>query len=503
MTDFLAGHNLNIMMILLCPMVGGVLVTLLKSKRRIEIITVVVTGLILIQSFSLVGNVLDSKHIEAFDGIFYVDSLGVLLLVLISGVVFMAALYSINYMGRQYQNGILDDRHLLRYYQAFNMFALTMILVPLANNMGLLWVAVEATTLVSVLLIMLYVKETAIEASWKYLIVATVGLSLALFGIVLYYYANVVSDPIGSNDDKMNWTVMMKNAKLLDPDIVKIGFIFILIGLGTKAGLAPMHTWLPDAHSEAPTPISALLSGVLLNCAIYGIIRFYLIGHLVLGDGFLNTLLMIIGIISVGIAAASIYFQKDLKRMLAFSSIEHMGLVSLAIGFGGLFGIYGAILHIVNHAITKPLMFFASGTISQKYETKTISEIKGVIKTMPLTSLFVLIGTLSIVGLPPFNIFMSEFFILSSGFSSSQYLAIFLVISFLLVIFASFMKHSLGMIFGSPKKQISRGDLGILSIVPMAILAALTIILGFYVPEPLRQLTGNIVQMFGDKIINV
>lgn len=503
MTDFQAGYNLNIIMILLCPIVGGILVTLLKSKRKIEITTVVATGLILIQSFLLVGNVLDNKHIEAFDGIFYVDSLGIILLVIISSVVFIASLYSINYIGRQYNNGILDERHLVRYYQAFNMFALTMILVPLANNTGLLWVAVEATTLVSVLLIMLYVKETAIEASWKYLIVATVGLSLALFGIILYYYANVVSDPTDSNDDKMNWTVMMKNAKLLNPDIVKIGFIFILIGLGTKAGLAPMHTWLPDAHSEAPTPISALLSGVLLNCAIYGIIRFYLIGRVVLEDGFLQTLLLIIGIISVGIAASSIYFQKDLKRMLAFSSVEHMGLVSLAIGFGGFLGIYGAILHIINHAITKPLMFFASGTISQKYETKTISEIKGIIKTMPITSMFIMIGALSIVGLPPFNVFMSKFFILSAGFSSGQYLIIFLAISFLLVIFASFMKHSLGMIFGNPKKQIVRGDLGILSIVPMAILAALTIILGFYVPEPLRQLINNIVQMFGDKLINV
>ena len=215
-------------------------------------------------------------------GFLYLDAFGALVLIPIAGVGFVAALYSVSYMGRQYERGVVDDRHIVRYYQGFNCFVLTMLLVPLANNMGLMWVAIEATTLVSVFMIMLYTNQGAMEAAWKYLIVATVGLSLALLGIVLFSYANTnVSPSAAASGSGMDWTSMAADAKLLDPGIVKIAFVFVLVGLGTKAGLAPMHTWLPDAHGEAPTPVSALLSGVLLNCAIYGVLRFYIIasGH--------------------------------------------------------------------------------------------------------------------------------------------------------------------------------------------------------------------------------
>jgi hydrogenase-4 component F len=335
---------------------------------------------------------------------------------------------------------------------------------------------------------MLYFKENAIEAAWKYLIIATVGLSFALIGIVFFYYANISAD---ASEDAMNWTGMVHNSKLFDPNLVKIAFVFILVGFGTKAGLAPMHTWLPDAHSEAPTPVSAILSGVLLNCAIYGIIRFHIVSSVSIGPEFSNQLLIILAVVSVAIAAASIYFQKDMKRMLAYSSVEHMGLISLGIGFGGLLGIYGAILQIINHAVAKPLMFFASGTVSQKYGTKDMSKIKGIIKVMPVTGILFLIGGLALVGMPPFNIFLSEFLILSSGFTSGQFIATSLVLLFLTVTFAVFLRHLIRMVFRNPLSEMKKDDMGKLAIIPMAILCSLVLILGIYVPVPLQTLIQN------------
>jgi hydrogenase-4 component F len=491
--------------LLLTPVAGALAVTLLRKKRAAEITTAATALLVLVQVVALVAAVIAEKQITAFGELFYLDAFGALVMLPVAGVGFISSLYSMSYMGRQYEHDLVDDKRIIRYYQGFNVFLLTMLFVPVSNNMGAMWVSIEATTLISVLLIMLYSKESAIEAAWKYLIIATVGLSFALFGTVFFYYANVTAIQGIDPNMAMNWTNIVANSKLLDPNIIKIAFIFILVGFGTKAGLAPMHTWLPDAHSEAPTPVSALLSGVLLNCSIYGILRFHIITSGTLGPEFPSQLLVILGVVSVGIAAASIYFQKDMKRMLAYSSVEHMGIIALAVGFGGFIGIYGALLHIINHAIAKPLMFLASGTISQRHETKAMSEVRGIIKVMPITGALFLIGGLAIVGMPPFSIFASEFLILSSGFGSGQFLASSLVIAFLVVIFAGFMRHLIRMVFGSPKEPGRRmpadmaarnDDRSLLAIVPMIILAAFVVILGFYIPQPLQALAGDVISVF-------
>jgi len=488
LTDIFSGSNGAILALLLTPVVGAILVTIIKQKRISEIVTVSSAFLILIQVFFIVSKIISEKTITAFGNTFYIDSFGAIILLPISIVGFVSAMYSVNYMGRQYDNGMIDMKHITRYYQGLNIFLLTMLIVPITNNMGIMWVTVEATTLVSVLLIMLYFKQNAIESAWKYLIIATVGLSFALIGITFFYYANI---NVANSADAMNWTGMMYNSKLFDPNLVKIAFVFILIGFGTKAGLAPMHTWLPDAHSEAPTPVSALLSGVLLNCAFYCIVRFHIISSSTIGPAFSSQLLIILAVISVGIAAASIYFQKDMKRMLAFSSVEHMGLISLGVGFGGLLGVYGALLQIINHAIVKPMMFFASGTITQKYETKAISKITGVIKAMPATGVLFLIGGLALVGMPPFNIFLSEFLILGAGLKSGQFLATSLVIIFLVITFAVFLRYVIRMVFGNPSPEIKNSSMGRLAIIPVAILGALVLILGVYIPEQLQSLVHD------------
>lgn len=480
--------DLTIVFLLLTPLVGGILVTVFRKKRIIEIITISSASLVLIQVFFILSTIINEKTLSAFGNAFYIDSLGAVVLLPISIVGFVSVLYSKNYMGRQYDIGLVDDKHIVRYYQGLSVFLLSMLVVPITNNLGVMWVTVEATTLISVLLIMLYFKENAIEAAWKYLIIATVGLSFALIGTVFFYYANI---PAGSSEDAMNWTGMVHNSKLFDPSLVKIAFVFIIVGYGTKAGLAPMHTWLPDAHSEAPTPVSALLSGVLLNCALYGIIRFHIVTSGTLGPAFSNQLLVILAVVSIGIAAASIYFQKDMKRMLAYSSVEHMGIISLGIGFGSMLGIYGAILQLINHALAKPLMFFASGTISQKYETKVMSKIKGIIRIMPVTGTLFLIGGFALVGMPPFSIFLSEFLVLGAGFQSGQFLVTIIVISFLIITFAVFLRHLIKMTVGNPMTEMKKDDMGKLAIVPMVILASLVIMFGFYIPEQLQTLVHN------------
>ena len=502
--------GLLILTMLLTPAGAGILVFAIRRKRAAELVTAISAALVLIQAMLLVGIVLSEKHISAFGELFYLDSFGALVLLPIAGVGIASALYSISYMRKQYERNLVDDKQLLRYYQGLNIFLFTMLLVPVSNNLGIMWVAIEATTLVSVLMIMLYTKESAIEASWKYLIIATVGLSFALFGIVFFYYANSTI-PGASADLAMNWTNMLAHGKMLDPNIVKVAFVFILIGLGTKAGLAPMHTWLPDAHSEAPTPVSALLSGVLLNCAIYGILRFHIITIDAIGQSFSSLLLVILGIVSVGIASASIYFQKDMKRMLAYSSVEHMGLVSLAMGFGGFLAIYGALLHIINHSIAKPLLFFASGTVSQRHGTKAMSNTRGIIKTMPAVGVLFLIGGLAIAGMPPFNIFVSEFLILTAGFASGQFLATSVIIGLLALVFAGFIRHIVRMVFGTPMSSMKSDHLEIgseetghealprrdlLGMIPMVVLGALIVILGFYIPQPLHALASNVAEIF-------
>lgn len=484
----LTSSDLAVLLLILTPLVSGILVTITRKKGLAEIITISSASLILIQVFLILSRIIVEKTLTAFGNTFYIDSFGAVILLPISLVGFVSVLYSKNYMGRQYDMGLVDDKHIVRYYQGLNAFLLSMLVVPITNNLGVMWVTVEATTLVSVLLIMLYFKENAIEAAWKYLIIATVGLSFALVGTVFFYYANINS---GTAEDAMNWTGMVHNSKSFNPALVMIAFVFIIVGYGTKAGLAPMHTWLPDAHSEAPTPVSALLSGVLLNCALYGIIRFRIVTSGAIGNSFPNELLVILAVVSIGIAASSIYFQKDMKRMLAYSSVEHMGLVSLGIGFGGLVGIYGAILQIINHAIAKPLMFFASGTVSQKYETKVMSRVRGIIKVMPVTGALFLIGGFALVGMPPFSVFLSEFLVLSSGFQAGQYVAASVVIAFLVVTFAAFLRHLVKMTFGSPATEMKKGDMGKLAIIPMAILGSLVIVFGFYIPNQLQELIHN------------
>ena len=476
--------------LLIAPILTGILCFFTRSKKEVEAVSLTGSIATLIMGLILVKNVYRNGVIVSWTNALFADAFSAFIVLIVSIVGFVASVYSIGYMGHEFKHGIMDLKKLKIYYVLFHIFMFTMLLVGVTNNLGL-WIAIEMTTLVSALLMILYTKKSSIEAAWKYMIICTVGITFALFGTILTYYAAVKI--LGETGDALNWTSLIAVAGQFDPTIMKLAFIFILIGYGTKAGLAPMHTWLPDAHSEAPTPVSALLSGVLLNCAMYGIIRFYTIATKSTGVDFTSNLLIIFGLLSLGVAVPFIILQEDYKRMLAYSSVEHMGIIALGIGFGGAFGIFGAILHMFNHAMTKSLMFFGAGNVLLKYETKEISKVSGIVKSMPATGGMLLIGGLAITGSPPFSIFLSEFTILSAGFLQGHIISSVLFLLFMIMIFAGFFNNLVTMTFGTPKPGIMPGEMSRWTLGAMAILVVFVIVLGVYIPPFFYEMIMKVV----------
>lgn len=378
-------------------------------------------------------------------GFIYIDALSAFFIFVISVVSFATALYSISYIEKDIKEGILSLRKAKIYYLLFNLFCFSMFSVCAVNNLGMLWVAIEMTTLISAFLVGFYNTKKSVEAAWKYIIICSVGIIFALLGTILFSYAFSSAGGIKS----LNWSDIFASAGKMDKNILKVAFIFILIGYGTKAGLAPMHTWLPDAHSQAVSPISALLSGVLLKTAIYAILRFGIIVIKGVGFEYFGNLMILLGLLSLAISAGFILVQKDLKRLLAYSSIEHIGIIFIGFGIGAPLAIVGALLHVFNHAITKAFMFFGAGNIVNAYKKHNMNAIRGVIKVLPFTGIMMLFGVFALTGFPPFSVFTSEFFIIIAAFIKGSYWIAGLLLFFLAVIFGAFIHHFGKMLFGN------------------------------------------------------
>lgn len=422
----------------------------------------------------------------AFGQNLMMDALSAVFVLLIVTVGVLSALYAGGYLFREGENAISPLR-LRRYAFFFHLFLFTMLLTVLSNNLGVMWIAIEGTTLASAFLVNVDDKKSSIEAAWKYLILCSVGIALALFGIILVYYSAIAQMAAGENKLLLQWTFLLKNAGQLDPQIIRLAFIFILVGYGTKAGLAPFHSWLPDAHSQAPAPVSALLSGVLLSCATLGILRFHILTKAVTGSAFSDTLLVFFGVLSVAVATPFILEQKDYKRLLAYSSVEHMGLAAVGIGFGGALGVYGALLHIVNHAFTKSLLFFSSGHLLYLFQTKEIDKVKGIFRKRAFVGAVFFLGVLAIAGMPPFSIFVSEFLILSAGFAAAQFIPCSILLVLLALIFVGFLKHGNRMAFGEAEKAPAPGKSLLMDGV-LCVGVVLILVMGVYIPGPLQQL---------------
>jgi hydrogenase-4 component F len=359
----------------------------------------------------------------------HIDALSLYFILIINMIAFIASWNTISYLGEKSPEERIQRPTF--FHSMFNLFHFTMLLVPMVDNLIVLWIAIELTTLSSTFLVGFRNKPASWEAAWKYLIVTSTGIILALLGTM--FLANALPKgliPTGPSGEPlntiMNWTFLMEVASQLSPDFVKLSFLFILLGYGTKAGFAPLHTWLPDGHGEAPAPISALLSGVLLKAALYAILRFYTITNIAVPNGliFTSTILLGSGLFSLMVAVPFILKKNRFKRVLAYSSLEHMGIITLGIGLGGPVALFGALLHIFNHAIIKTLMFLSYGNVLRQYEKSALeseefseNKITGVLRSMPITGTILTLGGLALAGTPPFNIFLSELIILWGALS--------------------------------------------------------------------------------------
>lgn len=459
----------------------GIAAGALGRYQAADIVQVAGSFVYLVFAGLIAGEVFGGQVIRAYDSLIYIDALGAFNILLIAIVGFTAALYSVGYMRYEVAEGFVKRSQLGRYYFFLHFFILTMLIVSSVDNLGLLWVGIELTTLVSALLVAFYGTQHALEAAWKYLIMGVVGIAFALLGIVFLYLSGLHSLDEQQASSALQWTQLLGAAHNLNPHWVEIGFIFILIGFGTKAGLAPMHFWLPDAHSQAPAPVSAVLSGVLLNTALYGLFRIFAIADITLG-GHAGSYLVGFGLFSVCMTLPFIMVQHDLKRMLAFSSVEHMGIITLAVGLGGQLGMFGAFLHMMNHSLTKSLLFFAAGNVAQKYHTKYMHRIFGVIKAMPFTGVVFLTAAFAVAGAPPFSIFISEFTILMAGIQAGKMWVSGVFAVLIVMIFAGMSYYVIRMGFGEVPLRLGKKATDGWMRAAMLIPLTLVVLCGIYVP---------------------
>jgi hydrogenase-4 component F len=438
---------------------------------------------------ALGGRVLAGEVVVAgWQDLLRVDALSALLATCISGVAALAA-----WLGPGLQPGDVPRR--ARRFQIFaNLFAFTMLFAVTTNNVGLMWVAIEATTITSAMLIALDVTKASVEASWKYVLLGSVGIALAFAGTVLGYFDFV--SLAGPQEAALNWTVLRAAAPSLHPEVLGLAFVFILVGYGTKAGLAPMHTWLPDAHAEAPAPLSAMMSGVLLAVALYAIVRWKAVVSAAVGSAFPDRLLVVLGLLSLVIAAFSLVLQRNYKRMLAYSSIEHMGLVCVGLALGPL-GTFAAMLHLVNHALAKATMFFLAGRVLQRYQTVDIARVSGLLQTMPGTGWLFLAGGLALTGLPPFGLFVSEFALVRAGFAVGRPWLMGLVLLLLAVAFVGFVAQANRMLYGTSPTGVPVGEGPRWPLVPLALCVGALVVLGLAVPPPLMALLTRVTEILG------
>jgi len=387
-------------------------------------------------------------------GLVYVDALSGLTTLIVGLVSAAATLYSVGYLRNAVASGEVLPSQLRWFHLWLQLSIGAMVAVPLMSNLGLMWVAIETTTLFTALLVAFVRRGHALEAAWKYLMLGAVGLGFALFGLLLTYYA--ASHVLGDAAGALDWDELRRHADALDPALMRFAFALVLVGFGTKAGLAPMHTWLPDAHGQAPTPVSVVLSGALLNCALYGILRFHLLAAGAVGDGFSSDMLIAFGAFSIAVAVPFVLVQHDLKRLLAYSSVEHMGIVALAVGIGGPLGLFAAAFHMFNHALAKTVLFVAAGAIGQRYGTMRLARLRGAIDVAPLPALGLLIGTLAITGVPPFAPFASEFGVAFAGLSGRPYAiaGALVLIAGTVLVFGGMLFHVLNVVLRAAPRRL-------------------------------------------------
>jgi len=487
-----------ILLLVFLPIATGMLTFAVRDDRTRRLL-LPLTALV---HFSLAVSTWFVAPEPVWGGLLGLDSLGTLFLGITSGLFLPVSFYCVGYLARElpgdredFEHGHIFSNAPEAVFVACVLFFLAaMTLVTLCQHLGLLWVGIEATTLASAPLIYFHRHRRSLEATWKYLMICSVGIALALMGYML-----LAVSATGASGEGVTMTVseLTGHSDTLRVPWLKAAFIFFLVGYGTKVGLAPLHTWLPDAHSEAPSAASALLSGALLNCAFLGILRALQVCNAAGQGGFCSDLLIVIGLLSMGVAAVFILGQKDYKRMLAYSSVEHMGIMTLGVGLGG-GAVFGAVLHALNHSLTKGLLFLVAGNILAVYKTKSTADVSGVLRAAPASGVLWLIGFFAITGSPPFGPFMSEFSILKGALDGGNYVSASLYLLFLAIIFVGMATAALRMAQGAPPEGLGeRTSEPMSAVVPAVALAVAVTVLGVYVPEPLQALIHDAARTIG------
>ncbi|MGZ8312687.1 MAG: hydrogenase 4 subunit F [Allosphingosinicella sp.] len=476
------GSN-GVALVLAIPFASAMLLLLLRSYRLSARLNAVSSLLTLLASLSLLA------ARPAPGDYLLVDDLNIVFIILNAFVGFTTSLFSASYIAHELEIGRLTGGHLRFYHAMYQVLLFGMNLALLANNIGLMWVAIELATLTTVLMVGIYRTHEALEAAWKYFILGSVGIALALFGTILVYMA--ARPVVGEGPNGMVWTVLVEHAASLDPGLLNLAFVFLLLGYGTKVGLAPLHAWLPDAHSEGPTPISAVLSGLLLNVALHAVLRFKLLLAASPGAIAPGPLMAAMGLVSLIFAGFMLYPRRDIKRMFAYSSIEHMGIIAFAFGMGGALANFAGLLHMTMHSLTKSAIFFTVGHISQAKGTQRIDDIKGLTVSHPMLGWSLVVGVVAIAGMPPFGVFMSEFLLVSSTFARAPLLALLLVLG-LLIAFATLMVRLHALAFGEPTGHSEPVKA---SYVPMIAHFALVLAAGLYLPAPLVAWFQHVAEM--------
>jgi len=438
-----------LLFIVLIPLIFSFLCVLPKEKKAIQLLAICAMMISSLFSFIACFCVLSPGRTLFFSNLFAIDLLSVPFVLIIAIVSLICAISSVNYVNRDIEINEMKKSYVKPFYVLFLLFVCMMYLSVLCQNLGLIWVSIEATTVISALLVGFYRKRASLEAAWKYIILCTVGIAFALVGLILIYQAEQIS--LFNGVETLNWFKLMSYGKNLDPNLMKISFIFLMVGYGTKAGIFPMHTWLPDAHGQSPSPISALLSGVLLNCAVYAILRQHLLVSSAVGSEFSSNLLIGFGVLSMIFSVPFILTQRDIKRLFAYSSVEHIGIILIGFGLGNFFGVLGAILHMFNHSIGKSTLFLSTGSIVKRYGSNNIGRLKGIGQVKPITSIIFVCSLLAVAGSPPFGIFLSEIYIAYAIFQKFGFFPGVIFLTLIATVFAAFMYY-LGKIYFSNQR---------------------------------------------------
>jgi hydrogenase-4 component F len=473
------------------PLAGALLLALIGERVAASRVNVAISLLTWLASLALSARVIRDGPLLVVGKLLFVDSFNVFLVALTAFVGFTTAIFSRPYMQIEKEHGRLTPARLRLYHSMFQVFNFTMLLVLLSNNMGILWVALEGATLATVLLVSLYRTPASLEAAWKYFILCGVGIAQALFGTILLYFA--AEKVLGAGGGALLWTELNGVKAELEPTVLSIAFVFLLVGYGTKVGLVPLHNWLPDAHAEGPTPVSAVLSGLLLNVALYAVIRCKVLVEGSLQTSFARELLMGFGLLSVVVAAFLLSRQKDVKRLFAYSSIEHMGIITFAFGMGGPIANFAGLLHMTVHSLTKSAIFFAVGHAAQKAGTQAIDGIRGLITLSPLIGWGLALGSLAILGMPPFGVFASEFLILTSAMREQPWATPFLLLA-LGVAFAAVFSKVQPMVFGEAKAaRLPHRP----AMMPVFVHLGLVLMLGIWIPPFLADWYRHAARLIG------